>query len=282
VSIEIMSQVWKQAQLAGTELLVLLAVADHARDDGFCWPSIPYVAEKARLSKRQAQRVLHKLTEAGYLDMIEVGRGRGHKSGFRVYPNGDAPSRKDDTGDTLPVQKGDTDDTVSVDKKVTPATPKEPEKVTSRAIKGDIPPHTRDLTLTTKERVNSFRPREAAPKQRVDAAAEIGVSPKLLTTLTNTLLDLTGGRALADAGDEYKLRDAQDAAILLARIGYGSADALKELGDSWRKANEWRNSLPSIRNLKDYAGQRAAGTNGKSRESSWADLNQGVPEYMKG
>jgi hypothetical protein len=142
-----------------------------------------------------------------------------------------------------------------------------------------------NTNITSTEKKEVRRPpmkREAAPKQRVYAAAEIGVSPKLLTTLTNTLLDLTGGRALADAGDEYKLRDTQDAAILLARIGYGTADALKELGDSWRNANEWRNSLPSIRNLKDYAGQRAAGTNGKSRESSWADLNQGVPDYMRG
>ena len=34
------------------ELLVLLALADHARDDGVCWPSIRTIAAKARVEER--------------------------------------------------------------------------------------------------------------------------------------------------------------------------------------------------------------------------------------
>jgi len=41
MSIKVMSYVWEASKAKGSELLLLLAIADHAADDGYCWPGIP-------------------------------------------------------------------------------------------------------------------------------------------------------------------------------------------------------------------------------------------------
>lgn len=61
MSITVMSRVWKYSQHSGSALLVLLAIADYARDDGSAWPSITTLAEKARISERQTIRIIKKL-----------------------------------------------------------------------------------------------------------------------------------------------------------------------------------------------------------------------------
>src|SRR4029077_18634791 len=42
---------------AHSELLILLAFADWAHDDGYCWPTISALATKARLSERAVQQI---------------------------------------------------------------------------------------------------------------------------------------------------------------------------------------------------------------------------------
>ena len=56
-----MAHVWSHSQQNGGELLVMLALADFANDAGECWPSIPVLAQKSRLSARQTMRVLNTL-----------------------------------------------------------------------------------------------------------------------------------------------------------------------------------------------------------------------------
>jgi len=64
----------------------LLAIADHANDpDGLAWPSVWTVARKARLSERQAQRVLRKLRDAGLLEVVERGGKTGMEGDTTVY-----------------------------------------------------------------------------------------------------------------------------------------------------------------------------------------------------
>jgi hypothetical protein len=58
----------------GNELLALQALADIADDDGVAWPSIPYWAKKARVSRRTLQRILTKLVRSGEL-LVETGAG---------------------------------------------------------------------------------------------------------------------------------------------------------------------------------------------------------------
>ena len=62
--------------IRATAKLVLLAMADHAHSDGTnCFPSIATLAKKTGLSRRGTQKLVHKLTSAGFLkDTKKVSR----------------------------------------------------------------------------------------------------------------------------------------------------------------------------------------------------------------
>ncbi|WNV83089.1 helix-turn-helix domain-containing protein [Umezawaea sp. Da 62-37] len=76
MSIKTMTWVWDHSPAAGTELLMLLTIADQANDQGKeAWPSIDNLARRTRLNRRTVQRVLHRLTIDGHL-LIEEGGGR--------------------------------------------------------------------------------------------------------------------------------------------------------------------------------------------------------------
>lgn len=115
MSIKLMSRIWDEADVSGSELLVLLALADYANDEGVCWPSLPRLAQRARLSVRQTQRVIQKLADGGQIEVLSKGDGRGHSTLYRVLV-------KDVKMTTFP------------EKRVTSAT----ERVTSATRKDDI------------------------------------------------------------------------------------------------------------------------------------------------
>lgn len=54
----------------GSDMLVLVAMAEWCGDDGRCHPSIDSIAKKARLSHSQAQRVVRRLINAGWVTVI--------------------------------------------------------------------------------------------------------------------------------------------------------------------------------------------------------------------
>jgi DNA-binding transcriptional regulator YhcF (GntR family) len=68
MSIKVMSWVWDHSKAKGAELLVLLAIADHASDNGGnAWPSQRTLARRARVTERSVQRAITSLVEAGEL-----------------------------------------------------------------------------------------------------------------------------------------------------------------------------------------------------------------------
>lgn len=67
MSIAVMTKVWASSPAKGTALLVLLALADHADDDGNCYPSIDSLAAKCRMSTRNLNYILAQLQERGDL-----------------------------------------------------------------------------------------------------------------------------------------------------------------------------------------------------------------------
>jgi hypothetical protein len=71
MSIRVQSHVWETSPAKGSDLLVLLAIADFANDDGVAWPGVDTLARKARISKRQTQYCLRNLTTAGLLSIQE-------------------------------------------------------------------------------------------------------------------------------------------------------------------------------------------------------------------
>lgn len=63
-----MSEVWEHAPLVGTDLLVLMALADMANDDRReCWPGLKNLAHKARISIRQVSNILSDLELQGII-----------------------------------------------------------------------------------------------------------------------------------------------------------------------------------------------------------------------
>lgn len=76
MSIRIMTWVWEHAEAAGADLLLMLAIADSADDQGRnAWPSVTDLSRKTRLDERTVQRRLKRLRDQGRI-AIEVGGGR--------------------------------------------------------------------------------------------------------------------------------------------------------------------------------------------------------------
>lgn len=69
-----MSWVFEHSDAEASDRLVLLALADHADDESWsCWPSVPRLARKARVSERTVQRCLRSLAEAGHIEVESQG-----------------------------------------------------------------------------------------------------------------------------------------------------------------------------------------------------------------
>lgn len=71
---------WKQ-ELDVHAKLVLVALADHADDDGYCWPGLRGMAKKCSMDRRTVQRKVRELEALGLL-WTEPGRG---KHGTSLY-----------------------------------------------------------------------------------------------------------------------------------------------------------------------------------------------------
>lgn len=63
-----MGMVWDVPGLNHSEMLILLAVADSADHDGYCWPSVATIAKRSRFSTRQAQRIMNALEARGLIE----------------------------------------------------------------------------------------------------------------------------------------------------------------------------------------------------------------------
>jgi hypothetical protein len=74
MSIRVMTQVWANSRQKGNALLMLLAIADFADDQGYAHPGIETLAEKSRMSERNTRYVLATLVASGEL---ELSRGTG-------------------------------------------------------------------------------------------------------------------------------------------------------------------------------------------------------------
>lgn len=64
-----MARVWELSQHGGTDLLMLLAIADFADDHGNAYPSVTTLAEKCRMKQRNAQVILGTLRSSGELEV---------------------------------------------------------------------------------------------------------------------------------------------------------------------------------------------------------------------
>lgn len=93
-----MSRVWDKSKQKGTNLVALLAIADHADDYGVAWPGLDLIAKKTRVKKRQAINLVEKLEASGELIVIHQ-RGR-ERSNRYLITVGLSPDEVQNTLDT--------------------------------------------------------------------------------------------------------------------------------------------------------------------------------------
>lgn len=71
MSVKISHWVWQESDAKGNDLLVLLALADNANDQGECWPSMAYLANKTRLHTNTIRKRLNSLRASGIVSWGE-------------------------------------------------------------------------------------------------------------------------------------------------------------------------------------------------------------------
>ena len=127
MSIKVMSYIWDHPTVdgpKGSELLLLLAIADHAADDGYCWPTIGVLAAKIRMTERSVMRFVQALEKRGELYVMRSNRNNRYVVRMgRTDAQVEAvlEHRKESIGDNLSRDKmtRDTDVTSIGDKGVT-------------------------------------------------------------------------------------------------------------------------------------------------------------------
>ena len=93
MSIKLMSEIWdnQDPQLTGSKLVIMLCLADHANDNGECWPSIARIAERARIAPANVTRHIKELEAAGYLIVTRT------SGTHNIYVVGGQPARQPNT-----------------------------------------------------------------------------------------------------------------------------------------------------------------------------------------
>jgi Helix-turn-helix domain len=141
MSIAIMTQVWQRSQHKGSELLLLLAIADNANDQGVAYPSVRTLAKKTRLSARQVKRLIKVVELSGELRVSYETGPRGCNE-YSILLGGDKMS-PDEINRCHPGSKGGD---IAVSPK--PETkPKREEKTFSLSTEND-PTGPEEVTLT--------------------------------------------------------------------------------------------------------------------------------------
>lgn len=98
MSIKVMSAVWECEGLDAAERLVMLSLADHADDEGTCYPSIARLCLRTSMSDRGVQKVMARLIERGFL-AVEMNAG---KRGANLYRLTATPERSSPPNDVHP------------------------------------------------------------------------------------------------------------------------------------------------------------------------------------
>ena len=91
MSVRASTWAWSLEEVMGSEALVLLALADQANDEGFCWPSQQKLAPKARQSVSTLRRSLRSLEKMGLLTTITRSSTRGRRSNIYLLHIGARP-----------------------------------------------------------------------------------------------------------------------------------------------------------------------------------------------
>lgn len=109
MSYEYVRAVLENSEQTSSARLVMLVIAEHADKNGVSYPGNELIADESKLSVRQVQRIIKKISDTEELEIIEPGDGRGRKRIMQInLEKGDISGEKGDTDDTVSGQeKGD-------------------------------------------------------------------------------------------------------------------------------------------------------------------------------
>jgi len=79
MSIKLMTEAWGTSGLIASQKLVLIALCDHANEEGFCFPSHRKIADKCDLSTRSIKRIEAELVEKELLAKVPQFRKDGYQ-----------------------------------------------------------------------------------------------------------------------------------------------------------------------------------------------------------
>jgi hypothetical protein len=79
MSFEVVEKVLDNGPADRTETLLLVAIAEHADDDGYAWPGVEKIAHRTRCCKRQAIRLIKKLSLDGWIVTLPKSAGESKK-----------------------------------------------------------------------------------------------------------------------------------------------------------------------------------------------------------
>ena len=84
MAVRVISKVWDGFPGGGPDLLALLALADWSDDEGRCYPSVASIAKKVRLGEKQARRIVHRLIQAGFVDVTGNDLGGANSRRYQI------------------------------------------------------------------------------------------------------------------------------------------------------------------------------------------------------
>jgi hypothetical protein len=143
MSIKWMDRVWSESPYDGARLLLHLAMADHANDEGWFYAGQNSLARKARCSVEYVRQCVLRMVEDGTLVIERKGSSKGRATEYRLLPfvlNSDGeivrPELPNNVGESLPNIDGSLPNS---DLQLPNSTPKQPSLQPSNTTKTLVP-----------------------------------------------------------------------------------------------------------------------------------------------
>lgn len=204
MSVRVSSRVWESSAQSGGGLLMLLAIADFADDDGVAFPAVATLAARCRITVRSAHRLIAELRASGEL-VVASGAGPRGANVYRIVVR--AARRTPDAGVTPDAHD-----------RMTGASRTPDAGVTAPLTIPSLTPDARVTRTISEPSVNHQRTgdaHEAVPTEPVDNGVAAAVGDAELQAVA-TLLRGAGVRVVGNEQGLAALAGAPEADVLAA------------------------------------------------------------------